>query len=196
MSSAFDYCRELDLYVDVDPELDEDLVCGMYDDKLTAIWLPGNSNERRLNFSCAHELGHAHMNEPVSTAALEALADRFAAALLMPAWEFMESVRERGVDLHALHRHWRFCSMGAIASRVGELMPHAAAAGWLELHAEWRHSTIELDEEFRRMELEALGEVYHRPRGATEIRSRGRVVRAWRTHAMRPRRAISVCQSA
>jgi hypothetical protein len=197
VSSAFDYCRELNVPVFIEPGAPPRL-CGVNIPRYQAIGVAPESNERRLNFTVAHELGHLHMDGPVPFELWEAMANRFAGALLCPAWEFLESVREFGLDPRTLQRTWRFSSMECLASRVGELLPRAAAAAWCEYSLRWRRSTMAepLDKKFQALELEALAEVYHRPRGATELRSGPRIVRAWRTHAVRPHRAISVCQTA
>lgn len=198
VSSAFDYCRELNVYVDVDPLPLPGRCCGLNHPGLMAIWVGSESNTGRLNFTVAHELGHLHLDEAVPYAFGEALANRFAAALLCPAYEFLETVREHGVSPRALQAIWRFSSQESLASRVGELLPGSASAAWRELTPTWRRTTMAepLDAKFQALEMEALGDVYHRPRGAVELRRGPRIVRAWRTHATSPRRAISVCQAA
>ena len=77
------------------------------------------------------------------------------------------------------------------------LVPAAGATAWRELVPVWRRGTGEgsRDREFERLEMEALGEVYHRPLAVAEVCHGPRRVRAWRTRAMQPRRAISVCQT-
>ena len=92
VSSAFDYCRALDVWIDIDPAPLPAGFCGANSRRLQAIWVGRESNERRLNFTVAHELGHMHLDEPVPHALWEGMANRFAAALLNPADPFVASV--------------------------------------------------------------------------------------------------------
>lgn len=84
----------------------------------------------RQNFDAAHELGHLVMHRRVTAAqareqethrAVEAQADRFARAFLLPAAAFGREVWAPTIDaLLALKRDWH-CPVGAMVRRCGEI---------------------------------------------------------------------------
>jgi predicted transcriptional regulator len=86
-----------------------------------------NRNPCRARFSIAHEIGHLDLHSALSTAVfcrdsdksrLELQANRFAAALLMPAVDLVELVAEEAA------------AMGAFSRKVAEA-DIATACGWL-----------------------------------------------------------------
>jgi hypothetical protein len=69
----------------------------------------------------------------------EAICDRGAAALLLPALPFKIAVREHGIDLAALRRRWRLASWATIAHRLVDLGAASTASGWDSESLAWRY---------------------------------------------------------
>jgi Zn-dependent peptidase ImmA (M78 family)/DNA-binding XRE family transcriptional regulator len=94
----------------------------------------------RMRFTLAHELGHLVMHR-FPTPTMEAEANDFASALLMPRGEFRIALRGRRIDmptLAALKPEWRV-SMQAILYRAQSLgLIDKQKAGWL-----WRKFAME-----------------------------------------------------
>jgi hypothetical protein len=89
------------------------------------IWVPGEDAEVRKRFTIAHEIGHLMLHPDVTQFRdtnfrgdpQEASANRFAAALLMPAWMLEHHARALGFDLDELARRF-FVSRDAMKYRL------------------------------------------------------------------------------
>jgi Zn-dependent peptidase ImmA (M78 family)/transcriptional regulator with XRE-family HTH domain len=102
-------------------------------EKLSAISMPGveagghiiilnrDLPASALRFALAHELGHLVMHQGVATSDMEREADEFASALLMPASDISQSLRNvRFRDLGGLKTVWRV-SLAALIYRAHQL---------------------------------------------------------------------------
>lgn len=139
----------------------------------------------RDEFTLAHELVELHC--PAAWRELprerkEAMCDRGAAALLLPAAAFRVSIDQHGLDLPQLRRQWRHASWATIARRLVDVGAASTIASWESLELAWRYGAdAHPDEEH------ALAEVYA-GRGRAEIGA----VRAWRLGGAGLGRAVSV----
>lgn len=192
--SAFDVARLLDIEVIFDQHID---IRGFTNPKQPRIWVKDGERDVRMEHACAHELGHHHVGAVDRLGRkdlLESACDRFAAALLLPAKEFASSARQLDLDPLALAKAWPFSSPEAIARRLGEVVPGVLSAKWVEFSA--RRWTFQCPRAgLARLELEALGDAYLRPRGMGRAEGRAGIARVWRMSSG-PRRALAVMQAA
>lgn len=142
----------------------------------------------RDQFTIAHELMELHCPRPIldlEPATKERFCNRGAAALLMPQQQFQFSLRGLGWDLPRLRQRFALASWGAIAQRLVDLVPHAAACTWVDGKRKWWR----WDEPLWR-ELGDLADAEHGALAAAESQRghaqamRGRIrAKAWRLTA-------------
>lgn len=188
--SAFEVARLLDMEVHLDRHIEQR---GFTNPKRPLIWVKDGERDVRMEHACAHEIGHHHVLDQRSQM-LEEACNRFAAALLLPAEEFASSALELDCDPRALERVWCYSSLEKITRRLGEVVPGVITAKWLEYSTRWR-APARPARGLAKLELEAVGDAYLRPKGHAMVEGRAGVARVWRTSSG-PRRAVSVLQVA
>jgi len=139
----------------------------------------------RDEFTVAHELIEIHAPQSwheLPRERKEAMCDRGAAALLLPAAAFRATIDELGLDLPRLRRRWRHASWGTIGRRLVDVGAASTIANWSDLELAWRYGAgAHPDEEH------ALAEVYA-GRGRAQVGA----VSAWRLGGAGLGRAVSV----
>lgn len=145
----------------------------------------------RREFTIGHELLELHLPALCVGQVREAACQRGAAALLLPAREFIDDwLRYRG-QLPELRQHRPYASWEALASRSADLLPGVAAAAWVDDVMKWRRcyeGPLELTE----AELEAVQRCRHQ--GRATVSACGVVALAWRLAGRGAHfRAVSLC---
>ena len=172
------YTRTLGRYID-----------GWYDDGTCRIVVAAGMSATRREFTVAHELMEANLPLGIPADVKESWCDRGAAALMMPAREFLESGTACGWDLAVLREWWPHCSWNALVRRVTDLVPGTAASAWHEARRRFRqvHPAVELPEHADELEEFVAAEALQG--GSSELALAGVQVRAWKTG---PGRAVAV----
>lgn len=145
----------------------------------------------REEFAVGHELLELHLPrcllDVLEQEAKERVCNRGAAALLLPRQPFMSSLAAARWDLAELRRRLPWASWAAIATRIVDLVPGAAAATWVNGTREWWRFTEGVNlGDVAGAEHEAAREAGRH--GYSVVRVRGVRARAWRLVARQGRR--------
>jgi predicted transcriptional regulator len=171
--------RAIGFTVEIDPTLPNG-VDGWIDRESSTIVVARRDTPSRQAFSVAHELMHAVAPANVPSEHLEAYCDRGAAALMLPAHEFLESGTACAWDLDTLRAWWPHASCSAIMRRAVELLPGSASSIWEAAAASLRRSYgVELPEHLDALEEFVACEAMQT--GRSSVRAGGVLVQAWRT---------------
>ncbi|HVW85688.1 MAG TPA: XRE family transcriptional regulator [Bryobacteraceae bacterium] len=114
--------------VSLEPELEGS--CSQWDSSVPYVFLSDGESASRIRFDAAHELGHLVMHgrvtpgqarDPEGHRVLEAQADRFARAFLLPKRMFGQEVWAPTIDaLLTLKKEWN-CPVSEMVTRCGEI---------------------------------------------------------------------------
>lgn len=143
----------------------------------------------RMESSIAHELLESVTDRKRPDAEHERYCERGAAALLLPASDYLGTLFASGLDLARLRRQeWPWASWEVLARRASDLLPGIISAAWVDGSAKWRTST----QATSTAEAAALRDAKKKGRGL--VLSAGLVASAW---SLSPRgarfRAVSIC---
>ena len=156
--------------------------------RFRSIVLSPSGYTARDEFTLAHELMELHIpgswRRDLPKATKEAACDRGAAALLLPAAAFKQSVAELGANLPPLRRRWAHASWSTIARRMVDVGAATSAASWDCLEQTWRYGPGETTRE----EEDALVLACFNGRGSASAKG----IRAWRLGGEGPGRAVSI----
>lgn len=143
----------------------------------------------REECSIAHELVEAVVQRTLPDAEHEAFCERAAAALMLPASEYLQTLFARGLDLARMRRReWPWASWEVLARRASDLLPGVVSAAWVDDGVKWRSSSGAPTS----AEKAALRDARRKGRGT--VLSAGRVASAW---SLAPKgatfRGVSLC---